>query len=117
MLRPQDPTAGLDGEACVPVTEPEVDLYNVPALQEALLSAVRRGALAVIDLVEATFIDSTALGALVRAARQARPGSVRVACANPDIVRIFELTRIDRLVPVYDTVADALAGGRPARRG
>jgi anti-sigma B factor antagonist len=92
----------------------EVDLYVAPALRSAILSALRKGTAVVVDLLDVAFVDSSALGALVAAAKRASPYTpVVVACANEDVVRILYLTGIDRLVPVYPTLEEALAAATP----
>ncbi len=97
----------------------ELDLYAAPALKEALRAAVASGAeVVVVDLTAVTFVDSTALGALVAASRQAGDATrMHIACTNPEIVRTFDVTGIDRVLPVYPTVAEAFAAPeRPAAR-
>jgi anti-sigma B factor antagonist len=87
----------------------ELDVYGAAAFRSAIVAGLQAGASVVADLVEVEFIDSAALGALVGAARRARPGTrVVAACANPGVVRVFEATGTDRVVPVYPTVEDAL---------
>ncbi len=89
----------------------EVDLYVAPELRAALLRAVAEEPEAVVvDLMAVTFIDSTALGALVAASRRAGPTQIAVACTNPEIVRTFRMTRIDQLLPVYPSVGAAFEG-------
>lgn len=53
----------------------------------------------VLDLAEATFVDSMTLGALMAAATQVRSvdGSFRVAEATaPEVRRAFEITGLDK---------------------
>ncbi len=64
----------------------------------------------VLDLGDVTFVDSTALGTLVGAARRLRAGRwLAIACGDPHVVRTLELTGIDRVVRVFPTVAAAFA--------
>ena len=95
------------------VARGELDLYCAGELRRALLVSVRESEAVVLDLLDVTFVDSSALGAILTGARAAVDGAgIAVACANRDIVRIFELPQIDRLAPVYGSVAEAFAGGR-----
>ncbi len=89
----------------------ELDLYAAPELREAVFSAIRNGATIVVDLLDVTFIDSTALGVLVEAAKKTRSsgGSIAVACRNPNIVRVFELTGLTRVIAVHPSLSDAVA--------
>ena len=63
-----------------------------------------------IDLSEATFIDSMTLGVLLGALKQLRPsgGSVSVVCSDPHIRRIFEITLLDRVFALHETRDAAL---------
>lgn len=89
----------------------ELDLHSVGSLQSALEDAIEKtGEMVVVDLCEVTLIDSIALGALARASRRLREsdGGLAVAAGNPDIVRAFEITSLDRVIPLTSTVAEAL---------
>ena len=93
-------TADLgDGVATVAVAG-EVDLYTAPALKQALSARDRQGARSVlVDLSRATFIDSTTLGVLMGAVKRLRPagGELAIACSDPNIRKIFEITLLDRI--------------------
>jgi len=64
----------------------------------------------VVDLTNVSFMDSTALGVLVRAVRDVdtRGGAVRVVLPRGTARRIFELTTLDRLLPVAESRSDAV---------
>jgi anti-sigma B factor antagonist len=66
----------------------------------------------IIDLSGLRFMDSSALHALLRANRALdRQGGV-LALVSPQaaVAKILRLTTADRLIPVFDTVAEAAAG-------
>ncbi|MGD0272558.1 MAG: STAS domain-containing protein [Gaiellaceae bacterium] len=89
----------------------ELDLHSVGSLQNALDDAIEKtGETVVVDLGEVTLIDSIALGALARASRRLREsaGALAVVALNPDIVRAFEITSLDRVIPLAMTVTEAL---------
>jgi anti-sigma B factor antagonist len=89
----------------------ELDLHSVGSLQEALDDAIEKtGETVVVDLGEVTLIDSIALGALARVSRRLREsdGALAVVASNPDIVRAFEITSLDRVIPLAMTVTEAL---------
>jgi anti-sigma B factor antagonist len=99
-----------DGLAIVTV-KGEVDAFSAGILRRQLLAAVAAGATTVVvDLDATTFIDSATLGVLLGAMRrlQARGGELRVACAGGPIQRTFELTQLDRVLPMFGTIAEAL---------
>jgi anti-sigma B factor antagonist len=105
------------GETAVVEFPAEVDLTVADAAREALLAVLNQGAaLLVVDMTVTTFCDSSGIAAIVRAARRASAGGgqVRVAAAEPPVLRVFSLIGIDRLIEIHPTVADAL-GPAPAR--
>lgn len=65
----------------------------------------------VFDMTRMTFMDSSGLRVLVNthsfSVRQG--GSMRLAGVQRLPARIFEITGVDRLIPLHVTVADALA--------
>jgi anti-sigma B factor antagonist len=96
----------------------EVDLATAPELKEALGDVVSSGASGVlVDLSNATFIDSTTLGVLMGAVRRLRPtgGELVIACDDANIRKIFEITLLDRVFKIYDTPGTAVEYLRGSR--
>ena len=90
----------------------EVDLYSAPELKEHVLTAIDRGRTKiVVDLTNATFIDSTTLGVLVGARKRLREhdGALAVVCADDDKLGLFEMTGLDRVFSIHADRAAALA--------
>ena len=91
--------------------EGELDLAASPAVREELEAAGATGArLVVLDMVEVTFVDSSALRELLRADASLRgAGSLLFLAAVPSAVtRLLELSRTDDVLTVAPTVEDAL---------
>jgi anti-sigma B factor antagonist len=113
-------TADLDdGVFCVTVVG-EVDLSTAPELKEALAEVLKhdgRGVL--VDLSNATFIDSTTLGVLMGAVKRLRPrgGELAITCRDPNIRKIFEITLLDRVFNIFDSTDDGIAHLRASGRG
>jgi anti-sigma B factor antagonist len=65
----------------------------------------------VIDLNLVTFMDSSGLAALARMYKRIRigKGDVRLCCIQPDMRRILELTRFDRVFDIFSNRASAVA--------
>ena len=89
--------------------EGELDAYAAPEL-EALLEAAN-GKRLVVDLGRASFLDSTALGIVVKAVREVseRGGEARVVLPSGTARRIFELTTLDRVLPIAPNRAEAVS--------
>ena len=101
----------------------ELDAYTAPKLRESVTAALDEGiAWIMIDLTEATYIDSVALGILIGAAKRAgeRNGDIAVVCGPPHIRRVFEVSGTAEMLNVVESVEEAaqvLASERKARGG
>jgi anti-sigma B factor antagonist len=86
----------------------ELDLHTASQLAEALEST--ESARVVLDLTDAPFIDSTALGLIVdvskRMGKQDR--KLLVVAGNPTVARVLQLTGLDRTLAVRAVLAEAL---------
>jgi anti-sigma B factor antagonist len=99
-------------ETCVIVSAAgEIDMHTSAGLQEALLAGFRSSACMVIDLAQVTFVDSSTLGVLISARRQAeRSGGSVVLVQPPSIVRkLLTGTRLQQSFPAFDSVGEATA--------
>jgi len=79
----------------------ELDLVTAPALRAALEEAVGLGpARIVLTLREVTFLDSTALGAIVHGERIARAQGrvLTLSAARPSVRRVLTVTGMDHLL-------------------
>ncbi len=108
------PVLGVDtvGTACVVRLGGELDLYNAAQVRSALADACA-GAQAperiVVDLGEVEFIDSTALGVLIetRTKLDNRDGLL-LAAPGLETRRALQISGLDQLFTVHDTVPEAL---------
>jgi anti-sigma B factor antagonist len=90
----------------------EVDLYTAPEFKERMVELIESGKKQiVVDLSQATFIDSTTLGVLVGGVKRLRPagGSLALVCTDQNITKIFEITGLDRVFPIHDSRDEALS--------
>ena len=102
----------VDEAFCVVEVAGEVDVYTAPELRRELLRVVDDGATSlVVDLTSATFVDSFLLGVLLGVLKRVRSvcGRMILVCSEPSSRRVFEITLLDHLFPIYDTRAEALA--------
>jgi anti-sigma B factor antagonist len=105
-------TERLDDQTHVISLTGEVDLYTAPDFKQQLLQVISDGSKNVIvDFTNATFIDSTTLGVLVGGVKRLRTndGNLSLVCADRNITKIFEITGLDRVFPIYTTRDEAVA--------
>jgi anti-sigma B factor antagonist len=98
-------------QGCAIVTAAgEIDISTVTPLRERLFEVVTSGVPLVVDLEQVSFIDSVGLAVLVGAAKRAAAhgGTLQVACALPKIRELVRLTQLDRRIPLFHTLDEAL---------
>jgi anti-sigma B factor antagonist len=84
----------------------DLDLFSTPVLRGAIDEALEQGAHGlVLDLSEASSLDSTAIGLILRTLRRL-DGAVAIVNVDPHIGRTLEITGLGDLLPVV--------GSRPA---
>jgi anti-sigma B factor antagonist len=94
---------GGTGDEVTIVLGGELDMCAAPALRDALTRAIdRRAATVIVDLTDATFVDSTGIGALLEASSRLRDiGSrLRLICTNRNVLRTVEIAGLDRHVAI-----------------
>ncbi|HTJ36691.1 MAG TPA: STAS domain-containing protein [Dactylosporangium sp.] len=88
-----------------------LDVSTAPELHTLLHRTLDDGATRlVLDLSGVDFIDSTALRTLVSVHKRLRDsGGFAIVCPHARIRRIFDLTALDRVLILTDTVDEARA--------
>ena len=101
----------VDGTAVVAVAG-EIDVYTSPLLQERLVEVLRDGSSSIVlDLSAVTFLDSTGLGVLITGLKRCRSaeGDLVLVTAQPNVLKVLEITGLNDVFKVHDSVDDALA--------
>ncbi len=100
------------------VASGELDIQATPRLSTVLaLGSASRGGRLVLDLSEVSFIDSTALGTILKAAAQLDEGGTLLAVVAPDgpVRRLLEMTNLTQRFRLFSDRGAALsADGAPA---
>ena len=101
----------IDGGHLIAITG-ELDIAATPELSTVMLMAARSpGALVVLDLAGVEFIDSTALGTLLKAGNEVEASGkrLRVVCAGGPVCKLLELTNLTNRFQLCPTRDDAFA--------
>jgi anti-sigma B factor antagonist len=102
------------GEALVVTVGGEIDLVTVDRFRAAVTAGfdqLHDGEILVLDLTEVTFLSSQGLQALVDVtqAAQRRREPLRIVVDNTrPVIRPIELTGLDNVLALFDTVEEAL---------
>ena len=95
----------------------ECDVYTYDQLRGALESEVARETkLLIVDLSGLGFMDSTGVQVLldIRVMMNERGGRLVLVSPQATVARVLTLVGADQLIPVYDTLKEAVPGTRPA---
>ncbi len=104
-----------DNGTAVLRTTGEIDMSNSETVREQIVEALDNGARAlVLDLSEVTFFASSGIAALAHAREYAKESGNRLihVVASRSVRRSLEATAMDRLLPLHETVDEALAATR-----
>jgi len=113
---PEIPVAATDVEepttldsTPVLVLKGRLDINNQEAFAFQASYMLDQSPYLIIDMAEATFLDSSALGALVALANQARAadGALWLIAMPPQIKNLFKLVRLDSFFEVYPDAESA----------
>jgi anti-sigma B factor antagonist len=89
----------------------ELDIYTSPKLKSAMADLLGEGhARFVVNLMKTTYLDSTALSVLTAALKQSRSsgGNVGLIFTQPQIDKIFTITGLHEVFPIFRTEQDAV---------
>jgi anti-sigma B factor antagonist len=90
----------------------EIDITNAAALRSALLTATANGhGTLVVDMTRTQFCDSSGLHTLLAAHKRADSEGREIVLVIPStaVLRVFALTAMDRVIPNFTSLAEALA--------
>ena len=90
----------------------EIHVQTAPRFSQGLTDAIENGKTAIVlDLSHVEFIDSTGLSVLLNGLRQvvAAHGRMAVVCANPTVLRLFQITSLDETFDIFPARPGAFA--------
>lgn len=101
----------VDGWVVLAITG-ELDVATAPRLRQEAIRVTSGGDhRIVLDLSGVGFLDSTGLGVIVGILKRIRThgGALLLAGAEPQVRKVFEITRMTDILPLHDTVGEAIA--------
>jgi anti-sigma B factor antagonist len=96
----------------VVVLSGDLDIATAPKVRDTVVKLATAGhLLAVIDLREVEFLDSTGLGVLVGCLKRFRTlgGDLRLVVTSDRVRKVFEITGLDRAFTLHEGLDEAVA--------
>lgn len=101
------------GDAVVVTPNGELDVATAPGFRAELFRLLEGApSRLVLALGELSFVDSSGLSAILAAQQHGQQSGVPLVLAapRPNVVKVFEITSLNGVLTIYDTVDEALAG-------
>jgi len=89
----------------------ELDAYTSARFREAMIDLIEAGAASlIISMMKVEYIDSSGLGALVGGLKRSSEhgGKIVIVCDNPQIRKVFEITGLEKVFPLFEDEKDAV---------
>jgi len=100
----------MDGKMVV-VVRGDIDAYHSAEFKKVIKEKMvsYSGSTLVLDLSNVSYIDSAGLGSLVALLKNARTSGKNFVLSSlkPNVKRIFEMTRLDKVFKIVDTPEEA----------
>ena len=90
----------------------EIHVSTAPEFAQRLSGAIESGRTAIVlDMAGVEFIDSTGLSVLLNGLRLVNQmqGRMAIVCANPTVLRLFQITSLDDTFDIFPDRAKAIA--------
>jgi len=107
-------TSTIHEDWCVVGVRGDLDAGSAPAVDAAVdaglaMPQAPRGV--IVDLRECPFVDSSGISVLVMGHKHAREANVilAVVASQPRVLRVLEMTGVDVVIPLYETLDAAMA--------
>lgn len=91
----------------------DVDLYYSPGAREAILEHLNKKQNVLVDLSQVTYIDSSGVASLVEGYQMAKDHELEFGLvgASDAAINVLQLARLDKVFPIYGSVAERLSRG------
>lgn len=104
----------INGYMLLILQEERIDAHNSVELKEFFMNMIEQGETNIlVQLEKVRFIDSSGLGALLSGLKNAesRSGKLSLVHLQPQVLSMFELTRLNRVFEIYPDLEQALNNG------
>lgn len=91
--------------------EGEVDLYSSPKVRKSLLQLIKeKMPVVVVNLEAVNYLDSSGVATLIEGLQEIGKysGSLRLCSPTQTVKHVFELSNLDKIFEIYESVDEAL---------
>lgn len=110
--RTSDLPENMSNDTCIVDIKGELSLYSAREMQEFFDSLIASGYKKIcIDLSRLKYIDSSCLGVFLKSHVEVKKsgGHIRLISPSKEMLSIFQLTKLDKMLIIYDSAEGAIA--------
>ena len=102
----------FEGDLQIVTSQGDLDVHAAPQMLALLLPLMQPGSRTVIEMSGTQFLDSSGLASIIEAAARARDvdGYLCIAAPSVRVERVLQITGVDTLIDVFDSLDSAKLG-------
>lgn len=88
----------------------QVSLDNHDELYESLINCVKGEKRVALDLEQLSYLNSMGLGTIIKIYSQLKKNNSKLVlcCLNDNIKELFSITKLDKVLDIYDNLEDVI---------
>jgi anti-anti-sigma factor len=105
-------SASFEGDLQVVTSQGDLDVNAAPQMSALLMPLMQPSSRTVIEMSGTPFMDSSGLAAIIEAAARARDvdGYLCLAAPSDRVKKVLQITGVDTLIDVFDSLESAQLG-------
>ena len=102
----------FEGDLQIVTSQGDLDVHAAPQMLALLLPLMQPGSRTIIEMSGTQFMDSSGLASIIEAAARARDvdGYLCIAAPSGRVERVLQITGVDTLIDVFDSLESAKLG-------
>ena len=102
----------FEGDLQIVTSQGDLDVHAAPQMLALLLPLMQPGSRTIIERSGTQFMDSSGLASIIEAAARARDvdGYLCIAAPSVRVERVLQITGVDTLIDVFDSLESAKLG-------
>lgn len=102
----------FEGDLQIVTSQGDLDVHAAPQMLALLLPLMQPGSRTIIEMSGTQFMDSSGLASIIEAAARARDvdGYLCIAAPSVRVERVLQITGVDTLIDIFDSLESAKLG-------